>query len=432
MSVVLRVEHVSKAYHLGVIGTGTLHQDFERWWARVRGRPDPTRKIGEVEPAAREAATLWALNDVTFDVAQGTALGIIGPNGAGKSTLLKILARVTAPTAGCVKLRGRVASLLEIGTGFHPELTGRENVYLNGAILGMRTAEIARKMDEILAFAAVERFAETPVKRYSSGMYLRLAFAVAAHLDSDILIVDEVLAVGDLAFQKQCLGKIQDLTGTRQRTVLFVSHNMGSIKALCSRAVLLDRGSIAADGAVDEVVARYVQGQSAAGTGIIPDDKERVGTGEARFREIVITTQTGERVSELFLGQPFTVTFAVEVFTAIRDAVFEVDISTRDGTYVTTSLSTDGGRPPLYLAPGRHQVSLALDVVLFSDQYTVDLGLHHAGPSYTVDFVRRTLDFHTLNVAERGGDRYPYDVRRGFTRPSGRWRLPKPTEVQVQ
>jgi lipopolysaccharide transport system ATP-binding protein len=224
MPPVIKVENLSKAYQLGEIGTGTLSRDLERYWARLRGKEDPFLKIGEVNDRAKkgESDVVWSLKDLDFEIEQGDAVGIIGRNGAGKSTLLKILSRVTAPTTGSVKVKGRIASLLEVGTGFHPELSGRENIYLNGAILGMRKAEIKRNFDEIVDFSGVERYIDTPVKRYSSGMYVRLAFAVAAHLESEILIVDEVLAVGDAEFQKKCLGKMGEVSKGEGRTVLFV------------------------------------------------------------------------------------------------------------------------------------------------------------------------------------------------------------------
>jgi len=238
---VISVENLSKSYRLGQIGTGTLTNDMKVWWAKKLGKPNPLLKIGQTDRGNHEDETLWALKDVSFNVDQGQALGIIGRNGAGKSTLLKVLSRVTAPTSGCVKAKGRIASLLEVGTGFHPDLTGRENIYLNGAILGMTKEDVQRKFDEIVDFAEIERFIDTPVKRYSSGMYVRLAFSVAAHLNSDILVVDEVLAVGDLAFQKKCLGKMGEASRVG-RTVLFVSHNLTSIKTLCDTGFVLDKG----------------------------------------------------------------------------------------------------------------------------------------------------------------------------------------------
>lgn len=255
---VISVENLSKSYQLGVIGTGTFRGDLQRWWTRMRGQPDPTLRLDQVEQSSRHGETLWALKDVSFEIQQGEAVGIIGRNGAGKSTLLKILSEVTAPTSGQVKIRGRIASLLEVGTGFHPELTGRENIFLNGAILGMRKAEIARKFDEIVDFSGVEQFIDTPVKRYSSGMYVRLAFAVAAHLDPEILVVDEVLAVGDAEFQKKCLGKMSDVAH-EGRTVLFVSHNMDAVEKLCSRALLMQKGNVVVDAAnVKQVIDGYL------------------------------------------------------------------------------------------------------------------------------------------------------------------------------
>ncbi|HMD89796.1 MAG TPA: ABC transporter ATP-binding protein [Anaerolineaceae bacterium] len=257
---VISVENLSKAYRLGQIGTGTLSNDLKVWWARQRGLPNPMLKIGQIDHGNRDGEILWALKDVNLTVEQGEVLGIIGRNGAGKSTLLKILSRVTAPTSGCVKVKGRIASLLEVGTGFHPELTGKENIYLNGAILGMSKEEVRRKFDEIVAFAEVEKFINTPVKRFSSGMYVRLAFAVAAHLDPEVLLVDEVLAVGDAEFQKKSLGKMGDIAG-QGRTVLFVSHNMNSIERLCKSIILLKSGKvIVASDDVSEVVKSYLVG----------------------------------------------------------------------------------------------------------------------------------------------------------------------------
>ncbi|MDB4902133.1 MAG: transporter related protein [Mucilaginibacter sp.] len=246
MAKVIKVENISKAYQLGEFGTGTIANDLKRFWARTRGKEDPFLKIGETNDRTKKGDSniVWSLKDINFEVEQGDAVGIIGRNGAGKSTLLKILSRVTAPTTGSVKVKGRIASLLEVGTGFHPELTGKENIYLNGTILGMRKAEIKRKFDEIVDFAGVERYIDTPVKRYSSGMYVRLAFAVAAHLESEILIVDEVLAVGDAEFQKKCLGKMGEVSRGEGRTILFVSHNMGMINQLCNKSILLANGLI--------------------------------------------------------------------------------------------------------------------------------------------------------------------------------------------
>lgn len=263
MSTSIKVENLSKIYRLGQIGTGTISKDLERWFRMsVLGQDDPYLKIGQSNDRTKkgESDVVYSLQDINFDIEQGDAVGIIGRNGAGKSTLLKILSRVTAPTTGRIQVKGRVASLLEVGTGFHPELTGRENIFLNGAILGMRKKEITRKMDEIIDFSGVERYIDTPVKRYSSGMYVRLAFAVAAHLESEILIVDEVLAVGDAEFQKKCLGKMGEVSKGDGRTVLFVSHNMAAVKSLCKKGILLSDGRLAYQGDTASAVARYMLG----------------------------------------------------------------------------------------------------------------------------------------------------------------------------
>ena len=259
MSLAIKVKNLSKAYRLGEIGTGTLGNDLQRWVAKVRGKEDPFIKIGEENDRTTKGSSdvVWSLKDINFQIEQGNAVGIIGRNGAGKSTLLKLLSRITSPTTGEINVKGRVASLLEVGTGFHPELSGRENIYLNGSILGMRKKEIHRKFDEIVSFSGVERYIDTPVKRYSSGMYVRLAFAVAAHLESEILIIDEVLAVGDIEFQKKCLGKMNDVSKGEGRTVLFVSHNMGSILQLCNTCILLDKGQINAIGNSSKIIEKY-------------------------------------------------------------------------------------------------------------------------------------------------------------------------------
>ncbi|WP_179018576.1 ABC transporter ATP-binding protein [Winogradskyella forsetii] len=259
--VILKAENISKQYRLGLVGTGTISHDLNRWWANVRGKEDPYLKVGSVNDRSTKADSdyVWALKDINFEVQQGEVLGIIGKNGAGKSTLLKILSRVTIPTTGEIKTRGRIASLLEVGTGFHPELTGRENIYLNGAILGMSKAEIKSKEKEIIEFSGCERYVNTPVKRYSSGMRVRLAFAVAAFLEPDILVIDEVLAVGDAEFQKKAIGKMQDISKGDGRTVLFVSHNMAAVKSLCTRAIVLENGISVFEGGTDEAVSFYLR-----------------------------------------------------------------------------------------------------------------------------------------------------------------------------
>lgn len=283
---VIKVENLSKQYRLGQVSTGTISHDLNRWWHKVRGKEDPYLKVGEENDRTQKGISeyVWALRDIGFEVQQGDVLGIIGRNGAGKSTLLKILSRTTSPTTGSVKIQGRIASLLEVGTGFHPELSGRENIFLNGAILGMTRNEIARKFDEIVDFAGVDRYIDTPVKRYSSGMYVRLAFAVAAHLEPEILIVDEVLAVGDAEFQKKALGKMKDVSKNEGRTVLFVSHNLSAINSLCTTGLLLKNGKVQIYGNVDKVLQEYqMSGKSLSGGLNI---EKRFGKGEILINDI--------------------------------------------------------------------------------------------------------------------------------------------------
>ncbi|WP_213196948.1 ABC transporter ATP-binding protein [Cloacibacterium caeni] len=259
-NIVIKAENISKQYRLGQVGTGTISHDLNRFWHKIRGKEDPYLKIGETNDRSTKGDSdyVWSLRDINFEIEQGDAVGIIGRNGAGKSTLLKLLSRVTKPTTGSIYTKGRIASLLEVGTGFHPEMTGRENIFLNGAILGMTRKEITRKFDEIVDFSGVERYIDTPVKRYSSGMYVRLAFAVAAHLESEILIVDEVLAVGDAEFQKKCLGKMGDVSKGEGRTVLFVSHNMTAVETLCSKAITLKQGLIQEIGSPELLIKNYL------------------------------------------------------------------------------------------------------------------------------------------------------------------------------
>ncbi len=322
MPPVISIENVCKSYRLGTIGSGTLREDLQSWWHRVRGRPDPNLRLDQAHLPV-EGHVLWALQDVSLEVQQGEVLGIIGRNGAGKSTLLKILSRVTAPTSGRIRVKGRVASLLEVGTGFHPELTGRENVYLNGAILGMTRAEVARKFDEIVAFSEIEQFIDTPVKRYSSGMYVRLAFAVAAHLDPEILVVDEVLAVGDMAFQKKCLGKMGDVAGAG-RTVLFVSHNMTAIKTLCHRAILLRGGQLVADAEAERVVGEYAHSHLTSGLVKNWDDIKQA-PGNEKIRIIGIQAIIDDPAKNaLDVDTPFRIQF--DVINHLDGAVLNLSV----------------------------------------------------------------------------------------------------------
>jgi len=337
---VISVEHLTKSYDLGVIGTGTISRDLNRWWARIRKQPDPYTRIGQKDAFERIGETILALDDVSFTVQQGEALGIIGRNGAGKSTLLKILSRVTAPTSGLVKVKGRIGSLLEVGTGFHPELTGRENVYLNGAILGMKKVEVARKFDEIVDFAGVEKFIDTPVKRYSSGMYVRLAFAVAAHLDPEILIVDEVLAVGDAEFQKKCLGKMGDVAG-EGRTVLFVSHNMAAIQTLCPEAILLRNGGIYLRGQAEDVISSYLNEATVTVSGFynIEEHPLRNPRHSPIIKSIKLLQKDGSLGSQFFSGDQVIIELTLDSPKQIRNPQIAIAIEDPMGRRIMTLAS---------------------------------------------------------------------------------------------
>lgn len=290
MSISIKVENLSKQYRLGLVGASTFKEDTYRFWARLRGKEDPFKSLDTLNDRTIKdnSKFVWSIKDINFDIRQGDVLGVIGRNGAGKSTLLKILSKVTSPTTGIVKVKGRIASLLEVGTGFHPELTGRENIYLNGAILGMRKHEISSKFDEIVAFAGVEKYVDTPVKRYSSGMYVRLAFAVAAHLESEILIVDEVLAVGDAEFQRKCISKMGDISQGEGRTVLFVSHNMVAIQNLCNQSIYLENGILLNKGETSEVIKNYIKNDSVSSTNLT-DYTNRIGNGNGKIVDCQIS-----------------------------------------------------------------------------------------------------------------------------------------------
>jgi lipopolysaccharide transport system ATP-binding protein len=335
----IKVENLSKIYRLGEIGTGSIGQDVDRWFkTKVLGKEDPFLKIGETNDRTNKGNSdiVYSLRDINFEIRQGDAVGIIGRNGAGKSTLLKILSRVTTPTTGKINIKGRVASLLEVGTGFHPELTGRENIYLNGAILGMRKREIDCKLDEIIDFSGVERYIDTPVKRYSSGMYVRLAFAVAAHLESEILIVDEVLAVGDAEFQKKCLGKMSAVSKGEGRTVLFVSHNMAAVKELCFNSIQLKNGEIIKIGSTYKIIDSYLSsGLSSLQNlnGLVTDERERRGNGQIRFTKIEVE----DGLKEQDPTKTVRINFEIQRYREVEDIFFSIWVKNLDGSSVLLS-----------------------------------------------------------------------------------------------
>lgn len=353
---VIKVENLSKQYRLGNVGLGTIGADLNRWYqTRLRGREDPYLTIGEENDRSSKGSSdyVWALRDINFEVKQGEVLGIIGRNGAGKSTLLKILSRTTTPTTGQIKIKGRVASLLEVGTGFHPELTGRENIFLNGAILGMTKQEIKSKFDEIVDFAGVERYVDTPVKRYSSGMYVRLAFGVAAHLEPEILIVDEVLAVGDAEFQKKAIGKMKDVSTKEGRTVLFVSHNMVAVQNICGETILLSNGQINNRGETGNIISRYFSVEKKKYSSIAAIE-ERNGNGKLLFTNGMIKVENSEidNVVDSFSNVVIELEFKTVRNDLIKKARIDIGINNKVGDRIAW-LSSDTIGHPLDLSSGR-------------------------------------------------------------------------------
>ena len=410
MNTVISVEHLTKQYDLGVIGTGTLSRDLNRWWARVRKQSDPYTRIGQQDAFARIGESILALDDVSFTVQQGEALGIIGRNGAGKSTLLKILSRVTAPTSGVVKVKGRIGSLLEVGTGFHPELTGRENVYLNGAILGMKKEEVTRKFDEIVDFSGVEKFIDTPVKRYSSGMYVRLAFAVAAHLDPEILIVDEVLAVGDAEFQKKCLGKMGDVA-TEGRTVLFVSHNMGAINTLCEKAIWISEGSIAITGETSQVIGKYLNsGKQESKSGIVDLKNwgDRYGDGQARLISAKLLDKYGKITTEFYRAEPLIVEMEINSFTK-TNLNLSMSITNEMGVNALHLSHFDSPTKIELSNKGKYRICVKIPTLpLFKGNYSINIGVHYGKSNSPVDVAKQILEF---SVEEPLHSPRPFDTK---------------------
>lgn len=389
---IIEVDSLSKRYRLGVVGATTLRDDITRFWRR------PQR-----ESEQSESQEFWALREVSFTVNTGDIVGILGANGAGKSTLLKVLSRITEPTAGRVTLRGRVASLLEVGTGFHPDLSGRENIYLNGAILGMKRAEIRAKFDEIVAFAEVEKFIDTPVKRYSSGMYVRLAFAVAAHLEPEILIVDEVLAVGDAAFQKKCLGRMEDVA-SHGRTVLFVSHDMTSVSKLCRQGLVLQHGRVAFQGEMRAAVAQYLgQRTTMSGFADLRGHVNRLGAGNARFETLELL-QGGKRSSSFAFGEAFTLRISTVVEKAVGDAYVAILITTTDGVAVH-GLENTHAHHRWIADVGRHEFEVTIErLQLYPGAYSVDLWLGDI-LNHRIDYVREVATFEVVQTPESGLER---------------------------
>ena len=379
--IILKAENISKQYRLGQVGTGTLSHDLNRWWHEIRGKENPYLKIGEVNDRSTkgESDYVWALQDINFEVERGEVLGIIGKNGAGKSTLLKILSKVTAPTTGSIKSRGRIASLLEVGTGFNGEMTGRENIFLNGAILGMTKKEITAKIDEIIEFSGCERYIDTPVKRYSSGMTVRLAFAVAAFLEPEILVIDEVLAVGDAEFQKKAIGKMQDISRSGGRTVLFVSHNMAAIQKLCTKCILLQNGRFILQGKTEDVIQCYLE-QSNSNQSEYLFEKPKSTEVLAFATKLRIEDIDGNLIPEIPVGKPWQVKLFITVREPIKKMVIGLGMQDMHESPIRTAWSVAEDKEKgnyvasfieknIYFNPGQYKLIIGLSKGLENIQY---------------------------------------------------------------
>lgn len=427
---VIKVENLWKQYRLGTVGTGTLSHDLNRWWHKIRGKEDPYLKIIEENDRTKKGDSeyVWALKDINFEVKRGEVLGIIGKNGAGKSTLLKILSQVTAPTKGQVKIKGRIASLLEVGTGFHPELTGRENIFLNGAILGMTKSEIRKKFDDIVDFSGVERYIDTPVKRYSSGMYVRLAFAVAAHLEPEILIVDEVLAVGDAEFQKKCLGKMKDVSG-KGRTVLFVTHNMPVIRLLCNRCIYLKNGKMFYEGSTDEVVAKYLaennfdSGNDGEIITDIPENLSLYFTGEAKFKKCFIINSKEQISSRLEFLENFKVNLELLSIKDLENVNLSVFVVNQFGERICMSVA-DEKYKPVSLKQGLSRISVDfMDIKLMPGNYSLSFSIAYHNTGSCIDYIESFFPFTVSKESLMHNLEYPWETIHGYFRPNAKWQI---------
>jgi lipopolysaccharide transport system ATP-binding protein len=432
----IRVENVGKSYQLGTttIPSGNLIAERLQNALVAPFRALRPRRGGSHLKAERpHGGELWALRNISLEIQRGEVVGLIGANGAGKSTLLKLLSGITPPSEGRITLWGRTATLLEVGTGFHPELTGRENVFVNGAILGMRRREIDERFDEIIEFSGVERFIDTPVKRFSSGMYVRLAFAVAAYLDPEILLVDEVLAVGDAEFQRRCLGKMHEAS-EQGRTVVFVSHNMPTVQRLCTRAYAIDKGEIIAEGTAAEAVAAYLErarpGQ-VGGVAVIPPDADRFrGTEEVVLRRIVMSDLQGRPTNGIRIGQPFRLTLGFDAFVSVDEFVIEVGVSTAEGQRVVTAQNIDRAGSPIHFSEGPNEVEVEIAIALLPGEYSIDVAMHHP-TGVTTDFVEAALRFTALNQPEGDEEPYPWQTVRGSVRAQSTWSVARPVSEHL-
>jgi lipopolysaccharide transport system ATP-binding protein len=420
-NIVIKAEDISKQYRLGLVGTGTVKDDFKRWWHKIQGKEDPFLKIGDSNDRSSkgESNYVWSLKDINFEINQGDSVGIIGKNGAGKSTLLKILSQVTQPTTGKIYTKGRIASLLEVGTGFHPEMTGRENIYLNGAILGMRKKEITRKLAEIIDFSGVERYIDTPVKRYSSGMYVRLAFAVAAHLESEILIVDEVLAVGDAEFQKKCLGKMGDVTKGEGRTVLFVSHNMAAVRGFCKKGYVLEKGILKFSGTVENALDVYSENQSINGTTIIFDETtNRTGNGNIRFESISLTNQNNIPTQSFSIGDSLQLEFTIKNNSDEKTSEFGIQIFDTNEMPIFHIMPRDSNFQLVHTKENEIYQVILNDLRLFPGIYYIHLISANTTGHEIFDCIENAISFEIIDGGKYTSRILPRNVGLFFLNPS--------------
>lgn len=426
MSVIIKAEHISKQYKLGAVGLSSLTDDMQRLVAKLKGKEDPFLKVGEENTrdkisSASDSKYVWALKDINFEINQGEVVGIIGKNGAGKSTLLKILSRVTEPTIGKLKYKGRLASLLEVGTGFHPDLSGRDNVYLNGAILGMKKHEISKQFDEIVDFSGVARYIDTPVKRYSSGMYVRLAFAVAAHLDPDILVIDEVLAVGDIEFQEKCLGKMKDVAG-QGRTVLFVSHNMASIKSLCKRGIVMQKGAITFDGNISDGISNYLSGlNTGANTGVIENVHRTINTGCVYFKSVSLKNEEFLNGNSIYFNNNIKIKCNIEFLKDLENILFDARVVSADGIEILHTMNIYDGKF-VAIKKGFVDVDIEIENKIQPGKYFINLGVHLSDGS-TLDYLEHILEVNILNVGKDNQKGLVYDFKLGYYRPNTKWEI---------
>jgi lipopolysaccharide transport system ATP-binding protein len=418
--IVIHVEGLSKVYRLGITGTGALYQDLNKWWARLTRQEDPYEVLHHANGGIRHKSSgeFKALDNVSFEIKQGEVLGIIGKNGAGKSTLLKILSRVTTPSQGKIMVRGRLASLLEVGTGFHPELTGRENIFLNGAILGMTRHEIRSKFDEIVDFSGIEKFIDTPVKRYSSGMYVRLAFAIAAHLDPEILIIDEVLAVGDAEFQKKCLGKMHDVSSREGRTILFVSHNMSAVTSLCTSCVYLKGGKIHMTGKPETVVGEYMNTENISLKSVQYHENSRPGDEIAKLHSARLIDEHHNDLEVAYIHRKIGIEFHYEVLKSGYRPVPNIHIHTGKGEYAFIGCESSDNK---FFETGPHKSIMWIpENILNEGKYIIGVALSTMNPLHVHFYEPEALVLDTIEDKTLRNMDYNQDIP-GVLRPMVQW-----------